>query len=80
MAGNSSVGSSACDFKSSGILRASFQMHLRTSSAALASRDSVVVPFTGNGLTIRSSRRNSALCIFVSVVKYIYDVDDRPKD
>jgi hypothetical protein len=61
MAGNSSIGSSACDFKSSGILRASFQMHLRTSSATLASRDSVLVPFTGNGLTVWSRRRNRAL-------------------
>ena len=60
-AGNNSTGSRMCFSRSCGIFRASFQTHLRTSSATLASCESGLVPFAGNGLTIRRSKANSAL-------------------
>lgn len=61
MDGNNSTGSSACFSRSWGMFLASFQMHLRTSSATLNSLESVVVPLLGNGLTIWSRRLKSPL-------------------
>ncbi len=61
-AGNSSTGSRICFSRSCGIFLASFQTHLRTSSATLASCESGLVPFAGKGFTILNNRANKALC------------------
>ena len=61
IAGNSSTGSNSCFSRSVGMLRASFQIHFNTNSATFASFESGMVPFSGNGLTICSSKENNAL-------------------
>jgi hypothetical protein len=68
-AGNSSTGSKLDLLRSSGIFRASFQMHFSTSSATLASVESGNVPFAGNGLTICSSRANRALKAYFQLTR-----------
>lgn len=40
---------------------ANFQTHFSTNSATLASWESTLVPFAGNGLTILSKSANNAL-------------------
>jgi len=61
IAGKTSTASRQPLSRSLGILRASFQMHLRTSSATLASCDSGCILFPGKGLTIFKSSANKAL-------------------
>jgi hypothetical protein len=61
MAGNSSTASSERFSRSWGMFRASFQMHLRTSSAILASFASGGVPREGKGFTSVRRRANNEL-------------------